>query len=358
MNRSQITHFRLWNQQIAHPRLATAGEVVAALGAMQAQDYTGTCWAIGLRLPVATAATIEQAIADRTIIRTWPMRGTLHFVAAADVRWMLELLTPRVLAGSAGRLRQLDLDAATITRSGDVIARALEGGVQLSRSAIFDELARAGIATAGQRGYHILAQLGQQGLICFGVHEGKQPAFALLDAWAPHAKRLERDEALAELTARYFTSHGPAALQDFVHWSGLKISDAKTGLALAATRLAEAVIGGVTYWMAPSAPAASDAAIGVYLLPGFDEYLLGYRDRSAALDPQHAQRVIPGGNGVFHSTIVIDGRIAGVWKRTVKKNSLHITLEPFTPLSEIEQAGVAAAVERYGRFMELPVRLT
>lgn len=358
MNRSQITHFRLWNQQIAHPRFATAGEVVAALGAMQAQDYAGTRWAIGLRLPAATEATIEQAIADHTVIRTWPMRGTLHFVAAADVRWMLELLTPRVLAGSVGRLRQLDLDAATITRSGEVIAHALEDGKQLARDAIFDELARAGIATAGQRGYHILAQLGQRGLICFGVHEGKQPAFALLDAWAPHAKRLARDEALAELTARYFTSHGPATLQDFAHWSGLKISDAKIGLALAATRLAETVIDGVAYWMAPVAPAASDAATEVFLLPGFDEYMLGYRDRRAALDPQHAQRVIPGGNGVFQPTIVIDGRIAGVWKRTVKKNSLHVTLEPFTPLSEIEQAGVVTAVERYGRFMEIPVRLT
>ncbi len=355
MHRDQLTHFRLWNQQIAHPRFATPGEVVAALGAMQAQDYTGALWAIGLRLPAATQADVEQAIADRTILRTWPLRGTLHFVAAADVRWLLELLGSRAAASRAGRLRQLELDGATLARSGNVIVRALEGGKQWSRSALFAELEAAGIATAGQRGYHILGHFAQHGLICFGVHEGKQPTFVLLEEWAPQARRLARDEALAELAARYFTSHGPATLQDFVAWSGLTITDARAGIALAA-QLIQEESGGVAYWMAQTMSAPSPAP-EVYLLPGFDEYMLGYRDRSAALDPQHAAKITPGSNGVFQPTVVIDGQVVGVWKRTLKKASVRIDVAPFAAVGEDAVDGIVAAAARYSHFIGQPVNL-
>ena len=306
---------------------------------MQAQDYAGALWAIGLRMSTAVQADIEQAISGRTIIRTWPMRGTLHFVAAVDVVWMLELLTPRIVAGSAGRLRQLELDDATLARSREVLVRALKGGKQLTRGAILGVLEAAGISTAGQHGYHILGQLAQGSLICLCTHEGKQPTFVLLQEWAPNARRLEREAALAELATRYFTGHGPATLQDFVWWSGLKISDARAGIGLAAERLIQEEIDGVAYWMAHTMPVLSDDLPDVYLLPGFDEYMLGYRDRSAALDPEHLQKIVPGNNGMFNPTVVSDGRIVSTWKRTIKKNSVVVAISPFSVLEHRRRIG-------------------
>lgn len=182
----------------------------------------------------AVEADIEQALADRTIIRTWPMRGTLHFVAATDVRWMLELLTPRIVANNAQRLlRQFGLDEAVFARSKDLFVRALQGGKRLARNAMYEVLEAGGVSTAGQRGLHILGRLAQAGVICFGAREGKQQTFALLDEWAPTARRMARDEALAEIARRYFTSHGPATLQDFAWWSGLTVANAQAALELA-----------------------------------------------------------------------------------------------------------------------------
>src|SRR5215831_14045710 len=195
-------------------------------------------------------ATFEQALANRTIIRTWPMRGTLHFVAAADVQWMLELLTPRIVANNAQRLlRQFGLDEAAFARSKDLVARAPQGDTRLTRNATYEVLETEGVSTAGQRGLHILWRLAQDGVICFGAREGKQQTFALLDEWAPKAKRMSRDESLAELAGRYFTSRGPATLQDFAWWSGLTTADASAGLEMAKRSLAQETVKGQTYWL-------------------------------------------------------------------------------------------------------------
>lgn len=195
--------------------------MVAFFGAVHAQDYRGALWGVGQRVAGATEADVERALAERSIVRTWPMRGTLHFVAPDDVRWMLRLLAPRAIARAAGRHRQLGLDAATFAQSRDRLTAVLAGGNQLTRDAIYAELDRSGISTAGQRGIHILAQLAMEGVICFGARRSKQQTFALLDEWVPSSRMLEGDEALAELAARYFASHGPATLADFAWWSGL-----------------------------------------------------------------------------------------------------------------------------------------
>jgi hypothetical protein len=207
---------RLTHQQITGSSFTQPAEIVAGLGAMQAQDYTGALWSIGLRMTTATEQHIEQAIADRTVVRTWPMRGTLHFVASQDVRWLLPLLTPKVIAGSTGRYRQLELDDVAFARSQEVFINALQGGKQVTRDELLQQLDEAGIATTGQRGYYLLVHAAQQGLICFGVPSGKQQTFVLLDEWLPPAKPVAREEALAELTRRYFTSHGPATFMGFV----------------------------------------------------------------------------------------------------------------------------------------------
>jgi hypothetical protein len=353
----RIARFRLANHGIANPTFAQPGDVVTWLGAVQAQDFGGALWAIGLRMTGATERSIEQAIADRAIVRTWPMRGTLHFVAPQDVRWLLALLTPRVIAQSAGRYRQLELDEATFTRGKEVFAKALQSRRQLTRDEMLQALEQAGISTAGQRGYYLLGRSAQDGLICFGTRRGKQQTFTLLDEWVPLTRSLPRDEALAELTSRYFTSHGPATVQDLMHWAGLTAAEANTGLATAGKALIRETIADRVYWMPCEAPQINHCTPSVHLLPGFDEYLLGYRDRSAVLDPAHAQRICPGGNGMFNPTIVIDGVVTGTWKRTFKGGAVVIETTPFRPLTAAEGDALGAAADRYGRFLGLPAVL-
>lgn len=344
---------RLYRQQIANTRLDTPEQVVAWLGGMQAQDYPGAKWSIGLRLAQATDADVERAISERSILRTWAMRGTLHFVAAADVRWMLALTSPKNLAGAARRRRQLELDDATLARCRKLFVKALQGGRQLSRDELYALLERANISTAAQRGYHILWNCALHGLICFAATNGKEQSFALLEEWVAPAREKTRDEALAELALRYFTSRGPATLQDFTWWSGLGAGEARAGLEAVRTRLVQVAQDGQDYWMAPDINAPK-ASARVFALPGFDEFLLGYKDRSAVLDARHAQQVCPGGNGMFAATIVIDGCVAGTWKRSFRKGVIEISATPFATLGKAERDAFAAAAEGYAAFMGLP----
>lgn len=338
--KSDVAVRRLRAQRIAGEGFKTPAEVVAWMGAVQAQDYLGALWAVGLRMKKATEAIVEQAIAEGSIVRTWPMRGTLHFVAPADVRWMLELLSPRVLARGKARYRQLELEQKDFDRSRDVLVQALEGGRHLTRKILFEILDAKGISTAGQRGIHILQRHALDGLLCFAPRQGKQPAFALLEEWVPPARKLTPDEALAELARRYFTSRGPATLQDFSWWSGLTVADAKRAMEM--SNLEKETLGG------KPAPA--------YLLPPYDEYTVAYKDRSAVLDPAHGREA--SGNGIFHPILVLGGQVAGTWKRELKKDCVAITLSPFKPLTKKEQGAVAEAAERYGSFLGKSVRTT
>jgi hypothetical protein len=324
---------------------------------MQAQDYAGALWSIGLRLPGATGAAVEKAITERKIVRTWPMRGTLHFVAAPDVHWMLDLLAPRVIARGIRRAKDLELDPATFVRCEKLFVRALRGRRQLTREALMELLQRNGISTASQRGYHILWRLAQEKLICFGARAGKQHTFALLDEWVPDGRELERDAALAEIARRYFTSHGPATLRDFAGWTGLPAADARAGLDSVASRLSRETLGGVEYWMPRGPATVPPAASAAFLLPGFDEYLLGYKDRSAVLEPRHSQKVVPGDNGMFLPTVVLGGGVVGTWRRALKRKAVVITISSFKPLKRIDKQAVAAAADRYGQFLGLPVEV-
>ena len=353
---ADIAHLRLSNQLVASPSSGSPGDVVGWLGAVQAQDYLGALWAIGLRLQNAVEADVEQALADRSIVRTWPLRGTLHFVAAADVRWMLDLIGPRMIARSAGRFRELELDAATFPRARELFSNALQGGRQLTRDAMYQVLELAGISTAGQRGIWILGRLAQEGLICFGAREGKQHTFVLLEEWIPRAKTMERDQALAELARRYFTSHGPAALPDFVWWSGLAAAEARAAPEMARPHLLQEVIAGETYWFPSSIPAASDGSPMAYLLPAFDEYLVGYKDRRAVLDPRHVKLTNAGG-GMLSPTIVIDGQVVGAWKRTLKKGAVVITPGWFAEQNKADMSAFNMSAHQYGAFLKLPVLL-
>ncbi len=351
---NDIARLRLINQQITCGCCKTPEEVVHTLGAMQAQDYASALWAIAVRLPGSTQADIEQAITRHQIVRTWAMRGTIHFLAAEDVRWMLELLAPRLLSGTDRRDRQLGLDAATYARSGKLLEKALQGGRQLQRNEVYAVLERDKISTEGQRGYHILWHLGLAGIICFGQHEGKQPTFTLLDEWVSESRKLTRDAALAELALRYFSSRGPATVQDFATWTKFSLADARAALAAVTDKLRQFQFEGDTYWMPQEMP-EPDAMPQAILLPSFDEYLLGYKDRGAVLDAVHATKVVPGGNGMFLPMMVLNGRVAGIWKRTLKKKSVHIDYAPFAKLKKTELATFDVAAQSYGEFLGLMV---
>ena len=296
MKSVDIIRYRLHNQQIAGTKFRKPEEIVEGLGAVQSQDYSGGLWGIGLRLPGTTVDDIEKALIDRKIVRTWPMRGTLHFVPAQDARWMLELLTPRVIRRSARRYKELGLNDEIFKRSEELIAQALEGGRQLTRAALYDVLAKGGVPPEAQRSYHILGHLAQKGVICLGAREGKQQTFVLFDEWVAESRRLERDEALTELARRYFTSHGPATLRDFVWWTGLAAADAKAGLEMVKADLMQEVVDGKNYWFSTSSvPAGGDGPPTACLLPNFDEYMIGYKDRSAMFPAAYSEKLSPRG---------------------------------------------------------------
>ena len=322
------------------------------MGAVQAQDFRGSLWAVGLRLAAAVEADVEQAIADRTIVRTWPMRGTLHYAPAADVRWMLELLTPRVIARSAGRYRELGLDEAALERGGTILARALAGGRSLTRAEVYDALQRGGVSPEGQRGIHIVGHLAQHGLLCHGPRRDKQPTFVLLDDWLPPPRKTARDEALATLAERYFASHGPATLHDFAWWSGLGIRDSQAAIGDAGAKLSAETTGG-RKWLrsaaTPEPPVRASRRPAAVLLPVWDEYVVAYKDRDDAVDhpTARAERLKTVGSAL----IVVDGTVRGAWRRTLSASAVEVTLEFWTAPTAPERRAVDRAVARYARFL-------
>ena len=251
MTKRDIAQQRLHNQHITHRTFGKPGDVVEWLGAVQAQDFAAAKWAVGLRSCGMTDDDVEQAFADGAILRTHVMRPTWHFVSPADIRWILALTAPRVNAVNASWYRRLELDDALFSWSNAVLAKALQGGKQLIRAELVSVLKLAGIATDDLlRFTAIMMRAELDGIVCSGARRGRQFTYALLDERAPQARMLDRDEALAELARRYFTSHGPATLQDFVWWSGLTGADARAGLEMVTSQLMREVVDGQVYWFA------------------------------------------------------------------------------------------------------------
>jgi hypothetical protein len=335
---------RLVAQRLAGPAQPGAADAVRRLGAVQAQDYPGALTSVALRTTGRRQADVEAALDAGEVVRSWPMRGTLHLVAARDLTWLLELLGARSLAGAAGRRERLGLTEADTERARVTAITVLDGGRGLRRDALLAAFADAGVDVTGQRGYHLLWVLAQTGILCLGPTDAGQQLFVRLDEWVPAGPVKERAEALGELALRYFTGHGPATVRDLARWAGLPLGHARAGLAMVRPDLAALEVEGVEYLLAPETPdllaTVRDEARGVFLLPGFDEFLLGYGDRSAVLDPGFADRIVPGGNGMFRPTVVSDGRVVGTWAWTGRGKSRGVTAAPFTEFS----AEVAAAI--------------
>lgn len=350
--RKDVAKLRLETQGISRAAFARPEQVVAWLGAVQAQDYLGALWAVGLRVKEALESDVERALAAGRIVRTWPLRGTLHFVAAADARWMLELLAPRVLSRAAGRLRALGVDRSTLARARAILGRELRDGEQRTRAAVYGALERGRVSVDGQRGIHILWHLAHERFLCFGPRAGKQQTFVLFDEWVPSSPRLGREEARAELARRYFRGHGPATIADFAWWSGLGMTEARLAVSDAGRQIVEERIGGETYrWTREAtSPRAQRSRGRAFLLPAFDEFLVGYADRSAALESAHASRVNDGG-GILSPTMVLDARVVGTWKRTIAGKRLEFAPSPFRALERTAVRAMHDALARYARFV-------
>ena len=322
---ADIAAQRLNRHHITAQTHSAARDVVAWFGAVQAQDFGAMKWGVGLRLREADDARVEAAIAGRTIVRTWPLRGTLHVVAAEDVRWLLALTGPRMLARAATRYRQLELDDATLQRTETVLQRALESGAQLTREEIARALQRSRIDPSGQRLIHIIQYAAIRGIICHGARRGRQFTFTLLDDWLPAQPPWERERALAELARRYFTSHGPAQLRDYVWWSGLTIADARRGIELVKGELESGEVEGVTYLCGPASIPTHDVKDTCVLLPYYDEYTVAYADRRA-ISLRLKSAPFPSRGGILDPVIVCGGQVVGTWKRTLQRDRVAISV--------------------------------
>jgi hypothetical protein len=357
MTHADITHLRLFNQHISQPRFTEPEKIVAWLGAVQSQDFSGAKWSLGLRLQGAREADVERDFGAGTILRTHLLRPTWHFVARDDIRWLLALTAPRVNQANAYMYRKLGLASSIFRRSNDAIAKALAGGRQLTREELRVVVGQASVVVDGDfRMGYLMMRAEVDGIVCSGARRGKQFTYALLDERVAPSRSLARDEALGELARRYFWSRGPATVFDLAKWSGLTLEDARRGLNAVQQELQHEVVDGQSHWFSADAHAASPDAHSAYLLSIYDEYVSGYKDHSATISKEHAARLKALGNALTQ-IIVINGQIAGTWKRTLKKDTVVIEASAFRRQSKAATRAVATAARQYGEFHGLHVKL-
>ena len=355
MHSFDLVHQRLANQRLSTAPFQHPAEVVDWLGAVQAQDFAGAKWALGLRIQRAADSDIEKAFNAGEILRTHILRPTWHFVSPVDIRWMLALTAPRVHMRNAHMYRKAGLDSALFKRSHAVLLKVLQGGVQLTRDELRGVFQKAGIGTEGEfRMNYLLMHAELEGLICSGPRRGRQFTYALLDERAPQGVVYPQDEALARLARLYFLSRGPATVQDFAKWSGLTIADAARGLEAVKDGLEQQDLEGKPHWYPPQTGPFQEIYPRAYLLSIYDEFISSYKGLNHAASPEHASRLVELGNNLAY-IILIDGRIAGNWKRKYLKDTVLIALNLFRSLSQAEEQALTSAVYKYGEFYGLPV---
>jgi hypothetical protein len=354
----EILRYRLHNQYLSQTEFIEPGQVVAALGAVQSQDYAGGKWGLGLRMNGATDAALDKAFNDGRILRTHVMRPTWHFVTPEDIRWLLALTGPRVHTVNGFMYRQQELDPATIKKSYAVFEKTLQGSKHLTRPELGAALEQEGIKNAeGIRLGYIVMSAELDGILCSGARRGKQFTYALLEERAPKVKAWTREEALAELMGRYFVTRGPATLHDFTWWSGLTMADAKEGIEAVGSQFVTEVIDEKKYWFDSSISPVEEKSPAAHLLPNYDEYFIGFRDRSAFGEVAKQAGIKSDDPSFLAHVIVLDGQLVGGWKRIMKKNAAQIQLMLITDLTKAEQWAVDQALNRYGEFLQLPVEL-
>jgi hypothetical protein len=358
VNRRVIGRLRLAAQGLLAPEFESPADAVRWMTAMQAQDLQAALWAVGLRVRNAGLDTVRSALDEGLVVRSWPMRGTLHLLAPEDLRWILDITADRLIRGMGGRHRELGIDARDVDAARDAALELVSGGGAATRQQLFAAFEAAGQSTAGQRGIHLLGVLCQRAWLVQGPLAGNQQLIKAFDEWIPKSRELDRAEGIAELALRYMLSHGPATERDFAWWSNTPVTEVRSALAAVKDQLVELEFEGASYWMAPATAALLDDGVpgqrSLLVLPGFDEFLLGYTDRSLVLPPDHAQKVVPGGNGVFKKTIVAGGEVVGTWARVSTGRSSAVVPELFDetrPLGAAAQVLFAKAAEQQLSFL-------
>jgi hypothetical protein len=354
----QITSQRLYNQYLSRPTFNQPVDVVDWLVAVQSQDYDGAKWALGLRMDAVKTEAVDDAFNSGAILRTHVMRPTWHFVNAADLRWLLALTAPRVHQANAYYYRKLGLDADTLKQTQILIEESLSGGSHLTRSELETVFNNAGIETdSGDhlRLAYIMMYAELEALICSGPKRGKQFTYALLDERVPPTAPLSPEEALGQFTRRYFRSRGPATLHDFSKWSGLTIAEVTAGLDMVKSEFVSETIDSRTYWFADTGSVPILPSPSAFALPNYDEYVSAYVDYSALFDPHSGLELVDRESFKYPHFILIDGMVAGTWRRTYKSKSVLIELDPFAPLTAAQSAAFDAALARYAEFVSLPI---
>ncbi len=339
---------RLFSQQLSSTKCKTPQELVSWMGAMQAQDFNMAKWAIGIRLTRYTNHLVEAAFNRGEILRTHVLRPTWHFVSPENIRWMLPLTAQKIISSMKSRDRDLGLTEEFYAKSYSIIEKALEGK-HLTREELMVAFEKNRLPINTSQLYHLMMRAESNGMVCSGAMHGKKHTYALLDERVPPTKPLAKDEALAKLARIYFTGHSPATLQDFIWWSGLSATEAKQGLEAAKPDLISEKVNEQTYWGTDIFGKKLISSKSVYLLPAFDEYIIAYRDRKAVLDSENHSKAISS-NGIFRPTILYNGKVIGLWKKTASKNS-PVALEFFSKVDKPVQKLVDQAVDNFSLFL-------
>lgn len=350
METAELLHQRLSNQLITKHIFETPQQVVTYMAAMQAQEYAMARWAIGLRLSDAQDELIEKAFNDGEILRTHLLRPTWHFVAPEDIRWLMALTAPRVQAVNNFMYKQCGLDAATFKLSNAIIKKALEGDKFLTRNALkifLDEKLNTG---DGVRLSCLMMQAELDGIVCSGPRVGNQFTYALLEERVKPVKEKTRDEALAELANRFFTSRGPALVQDFATWSGLTLKDAKAGAATLPPHFVQTRLNQLTYIYNGETTDLHLDPFHTFLMPEYDEYGISYKDKSLFFNPptdfpKNSKLTIP-----YNRMIVTGGKVVGSWKRTIKGAKIEVETDFFGTPTQKQRKSIELAVEKYCSF--------
>ena len=352
-----IGRLRLAAQGLLGPGFQSIPDAVRGMTAMQAQDLQAVLWALGQRVPGSRVDDVRGALDRAEIVRSWPMRGTLHVLAPEDLKWMLAITSERLIRGMAGRHRDLGINDADVEAAAGAALRLVSAGAA-SRAELFQAFERAGQSTAGQRGIHLLGMLCQRGLLVQGPLAGNQQLVVAFGDWITESRSLDRPDGIAEWLLRYLHSHGPATERDFSWWSGIPLTETRAALARVKDRLVELEFAGTSYWLSPATAALLDDGVPgqrtVLALPGFDEFLLGYADRSVVLAPEHADKIVPGGNGMFKKTIVAGGTVIGTWAGPPGGRGAGVVPEPFDAVNGLRPAAQKSfelQAAKYRRFL-------
>ncbi|WP_419032023.1 winged helix DNA-binding domain-containing protein [Dysgonomonas gadei] len=329
MNIADITTMRLANQQLVKTRYKTPREIVSWMGAMQAQDFNMAKWGIGVRLPGITDKQVEKAIDGGELIRTHILRPTWHFVSRDDIHWMLQLSSPRVKLAVRSSDRELELSDDLLKKTSAIIRKALEKESNQTRQELGAILKKADIECDSRRLSHIMFHAELDGLVCNGTVKDKKQTYALLEQRVPKTSNYNMDETLYRLAYKYFQSHGPATIQDFIWWSGLTATEARSAAALIKPDFIFETAGEQTYIYHQSSSGYKQRDDIVHFLPAFDELLVSYKDRKEILSLVHHKKVITS-NGIFKPAISYNGEIIGLWKKILDKQNISSESEFFS----------------------------